>query len=261
MIDLQPLAFAPSVSAALAAILVDVVAGGGSVGFLHPLSIDDAVAFWDRALAAADRGERIVLGARDDGQLVGTLSLLLDLPPNQPHRAELAKMMTRVDRRGRGIASALVREAERLAIERGRTLLVLDTASDEGAAGLYEGLGYRLAGELPHYALKPHGGLTGTRLYWKWIGASQPPAAEPAREPRDASPVGPRLVAADLSGAVFEDVERHAASYRDVSLRAATFVGVDLRDAVLRDCDVDGMTIDGIPVAALLRLHRADSGP
>ena len=174
MIGLRPLAASPQHSAALADLLVDIVAGGGSVGFMHPLAQADAVAFWDRALAAADRGERIVLGAWDGEALVGTLTLLLDLPPNQPHRAELAKMMTRADRRGRGIASSLVREAERLALEHGRTLLVLDTATDEGASGFYEGLGYRFAGELPFFALRPHGGLTGTKLYWQWIGPNAP---------------------------------------------------------------------------------------
>jgi ribosomal protein S18 acetylase RimI-like enzyme len=97
--------------------------------------------------------------------------LLLSLPPNQPHRAEIAKMMTRLSHRHRGIASALMRAAEKLAIERGRTLLVLDTAVDEGASGLYENLGFNLTGIIPDYALRPHGGLTGTMIYWKRIAA------------------------------------------------------------------------------------------
>ena len=166
-IAIRPLAASTPVRDRLAALLVEVVAHGGSVGFMHPLAADDAAAFWDGALAAADRGERIVLGAWDGEALVGTVSLLLQMPPNQPHRAEIAKMMTDIAHRGHGIASALVREAERLAAERRKWLLVLDTASDEGAAGLYEGLGYRFAGEIPEFALKPHGGLTGTKLYWK----------------------------------------------------------------------------------------------
>jgi ribosomal protein S18 acetylase RimI-like enzyme len=139
---------------------------------MHPLPQDVADTFWDDALAAADRGERIVLGAWDGEMLVGTVSLLLDLPPNQPHRAEIAKMMTRPSHRGRGIATALMHEAERLAVERARTLLVLDTATEEGASGLYEKLGFVLAGTIPEFALKPHGGLTGTNLYWKRIGAA-----------------------------------------------------------------------------------------
>jgi ribosomal protein S18 acetylase RimI-like enzyme len=129
-----------------------------------------ANAFWRNALLAAAGGERIVLGASDGAVLVGTVSLLLDCPPNQPHRAEIAKMMTRVSHRGRGIATTLLRVAEELAFARGRTLLTLDTASEDGASPLYERLGFTFAGEIPDYALKPHGGLTGTRFYWKRIG-------------------------------------------------------------------------------------------
>lgn len=169
-IEIKALSASPPISAMLSEIIIEVVANGGSVSFMHPLEPERAQAFWDASLAAADRGERIVLGAFDRERLVGTLSLLLDCPPNQPHRAELAKMMTRVHYRGRGIASALVRKAEALAVQRQRTLLVLDTAADEGASGLYEKLGYTYAGTIPDYALKPHGGLTGTMLYWKRIG-------------------------------------------------------------------------------------------
>ena len=112
-----------------------------------------------------------MLGAWDGEELVATVTLLLDLPPNQPHRAEIAKMMTRPSYRGRGIASALIRRAEELAVEHGRTLLVLDTAADEGASEFYERLGYTLTGEIPDYALKPLGGLTATKIYWKRVGA------------------------------------------------------------------------------------------
>jgi len=156
----------------LSEILIEVVAAGGSVSFMHPLAPEAANAFWEASLASADRGERIVLGAWDGDLLAGTVTLLVDLPPNQPHRAEVAKMMTRVSHRGRGIATALMHEAERQAVERGRTLLVLDTATEDGASGLYEKLGFTFAGTIPDYALKPHGGLTGTNLYWKRIGAS-----------------------------------------------------------------------------------------
>jgi ribosomal protein S18 acetylase RimI-like enzyme len=169
-IAIRSLVRSPDIRASLAGLLIEVVANGGSVSFMHPLPREAAEAFWDGALAAAGRGERIVLGAFDGGVLAGTVTLLLDFPPNQPHRAEIAKMMTRVSHRGQGIASALLRRAEALARERGRTLLVLDTATDEGASGLYEKLGYTLTGEIPDFALKPHGGLTGTRIYWKRLG-------------------------------------------------------------------------------------------
>ena len=171
MIEIRPLTASPAILAALSEMLVETVAHGGSVSFMHPLATDAAERFWTGSLAAAARDERIVLGALDDAALVGTVTLLLDCPPNQPHRAEIAKMMTRISHRGRGIATALLRAAERLAVERARTLLVLDTASDGGASKLYEGLGFTFAGEIPDYALKPHGGLTGTMLYWKRLGA------------------------------------------------------------------------------------------
>lgn len=169
---IRPLGPDPATQAMLCEALVETVAHGGSVGFMHPLAPRDAAAFWDGALGAAARGGRVVLGAWADERIVGTVSLLLDLPPNQPHRAEIAKMMTRVAWRGRGVARALLAAAENLAIERGRTLLVLDTASEEGASGLYEKCGYSCAGEIPDFALKPHGGLTGTKLYWKRIGSA-----------------------------------------------------------------------------------------
>jgi ribosomal protein S18 acetylase RimI-like enzyme len=169
-VAIRPLGATPEVTAALSEVLIETVAAGGSVSFMHPLAPAAAAAFWEGALAAAERGERVVLGAWDGDQLVGTVSLLLDCPPNQPHRAEIAKMMTRPAYRGRGVASALMREAEAIALERGRTLLVLDTAVDGGASGLYERLGFTLAGVIPDYALKPHGGLTGTMIYWKRLG-------------------------------------------------------------------------------------------
>src|SRR5450631_1416671 len=120
----------PQIIAALSEILIEVVANGGSVSFMHPLAPGGAAAFWRRSLAAAGVGKRAVLGGFIDGELAGTVTLDLDCPPNQPHRAEIAKLMTRLRHRGRGVARALMLEAERIAVERGRTLLVLDTATD-----------------------------------------------------------------------------------------------------------------------------------
>jgi len=170
-IEIKPLSASPQTCAMLCELLIEVVANGGSVSFMHPLQPEMAATFWDNALAAADRGERVVLGAWDGDRLVGTASLLLDCPPNQPHRAEIAKMMTRLSHRGRGIGSALAKAAEELAVQHQRTLLVLDTASEGGASRLYESLGYTRVGEIPDYALKPHGGLTGTLIYWKRLAA------------------------------------------------------------------------------------------
>jgi ribosomal protein S18 acetylase RimI-like enzyme len=173
-IQIKTLKSSPDICAALSDMLIETVAHGGSVSFMHPLPIQSAETFWRDALAAADRGERIVLGAFDGEDLVATVTLLLNLPPNQPHRAEIAKMMTRISHRHRGIATALLREAERLAIAHDRWLLVLDTAEDEGAAGLYERVGFTLTGVIPDYAFKPHGGLTGTLIYWKRLQEGMP---------------------------------------------------------------------------------------
>ena len=166
-LEIVPLRSSPETIAALANLLVETVANGGSVSFMHPLAPEVAEAFWTKSLAAADVGERVVLGAMQDGQLVATVTLHLDCPPNQPHRGEIAKMMTRVGWRGRGIARALMLEAERIARGRGRTLLTLDTAAEEGAGPFYDKLGYTRAGVIPDYAYKPHGGLCGTIIYYK----------------------------------------------------------------------------------------------
>jgi GNAT superfamily N-acetyltransferase len=166
-IRIAALADEADIRGALSELLVETVAHGGSVSFMHPLPLEAADVFWRNSLASAGRGERIVLGAFDGDALVGTVTLLLNLPPNQPHRAEIAKMMTRVSHRHRGIATALLRTAEQMAIARGRTLLVLDTAVEDGASRLCEGMNFNLSGVIPDYALKPHGGLTGTMIYWK----------------------------------------------------------------------------------------------
>jgi ribosomal protein S18 acetylase RimI-like enzyme len=166
-VEIHPLEASEPIVAALAGILIETVAGGGSVSFMHPLAPETARAFWTDALAAAGRGERIVLGAFEGETLAGTVTLLLNFPPNQPHRAEIAKLMTGESYRGRGIATQLMRSAEAEAVKRSRTLLVLDTAEEDGASKLYERLGFTCAGRIPDYALKPHGGLTATMLYWK----------------------------------------------------------------------------------------------
>jgi ribosomal protein S18 acetylase RimI-like enzyme len=173
-IQIKTLSHSPEIRTILSEILIETVANGGSVSFMHPLSQEAAEAFWRDALAAAGRGERIILGAFDGQSLIGTVTLVLNLAQNQPHRAEIVKMMTRLSHRHRGIATLLLREAERIAIARGRWLLVLDTAEDEGAAGLYERMGFKLTGLIPDYALKPHGGLTGTLIYWKRLQAAVP---------------------------------------------------------------------------------------
>lgn len=170
-ITIRPLAASPAIIAALAEILVEAVAHGGSVSFMAPLAPEAAARFWAGSLAAAAQGARVVFGAWDGTLLVGTATLVTAMPENQPHRAEIAKMMVRLSHRGQGIATALLAAAEAEARALGRSHLMLDTATDGGAAGLYERHGFRRVGEIPDFALKPQGGLTGTLLYWKSLSA------------------------------------------------------------------------------------------
>ena len=152
---------------ALAELLVATVAANGSVSFLHPLAPEAAIAFWTEALADAARGGRIVFGAFTQQRLIATVTLFLDTPQNQLHRGEIWKMMTVPEWRGYGAAGILLRHAEAVALARGRTLLVLDTAARTGAGGLYEAMGWLRVGEIPDYALTPYGEPEGTVLYYK----------------------------------------------------------------------------------------------
>ncbi|HEY2348310.1 MAG TPA: GNAT family N-acetyltransferase [Puia sp.] len=170
--EIETLSLRADIIEELSELIIEVVANGGSVSFMHPLSKKAAVAFWEASLASADRGERVVFGARENGKLISTVTLLVNCPENQPHRAEIAKLMTKVDKRGQGVARALVTAAEQMAAKKGRTLLNLDTAADEGAAGFYESLGFNKSGVIPDYALKPYGGLTDTIIFWKRIGVN-----------------------------------------------------------------------------------------
>ena len=106
-IEIKALSASPKICEMLSEILIEVVANGGSVSFMHPLGPETARAFWNDALTAAARDELIVLGAWDGEVLIGTVTLLIDCPPNQPHRAEIAKLMTRLSHRGRGVATAV----------------------------------------------------------------------------------------------------------------------------------------------------------
>lgn len=169
-LQIRPLASEPATLRRLAEIMVETVAGGGSIHFMHPTSLEDAGGYWAKALAAGDAGERVVLGAFVDGRLEGTVTLFLDTPPNQPFRAEVWKLMVAPNARGLGLGRALMEAVEQEAVARGRTLLNLDTATEGGAAGLYESLGWQYGGTIPDYAYKPHGGLVATALYYKKVG-------------------------------------------------------------------------------------------
>jgi GNAT superfamily N-acetyltransferase len=154
----------------LAAVLIDCVEGGASVSFMHPLSCDRAVAFWRRVAQGVTAGERALLVAEDERGLCGTMQLVLDLPENQPHRADVAKMLVHRRSRRQGLGAALMRAAEATARECGRTLLVLDAVTGGDAARLYERLGWVRVGDIPAYALFPRGGLCGTTVYYRNLG-------------------------------------------------------------------------------------------
>ena len=150
----------------LADVLIDCVEGGASVSFMHPLSRERAMAFWRRVAQGVAAGERALLVAGDEHGLCGTVQLVLEQPENQPHRAELSKMLVHRRARRHGLGAALMRAAEATARECGKTLLVLDTASAD-AERLYERLGWLRVGVIPDYALLPQGGLCGTAVYYR----------------------------------------------------------------------------------------------
>lgn len=154
----------------LAGVLIDCVEGGASVSFMHPLSRDRAVAFWRRMAPGVAAGERALLVAEDTRGLCGTVQLVLDQPENQPHRADLSKLLVHRRARRHGLGAALMRAAEATARECGKTLLVLDTANSD-AARLYERMGWERVGVIPGYALLPRGGLCDTTVYYRNLGA------------------------------------------------------------------------------------------
>jgi ribosomal protein S18 acetylase RimI-like enzyme len=150
----------------LAEVLTDCVNGGASVNFMLPYGPADAVDFFRKVVAAMQRGEIVLIAAKLDGRIVGTVQLGMDTPPNQPHRGEVRKLLVHRGARNRGVGAALMQRIEEKAKERGRTLLVLDTASDS-AERLYERSGWRRLGTIPDYAMWPQGGYCDSIIFWK----------------------------------------------------------------------------------------------
>ena len=151
---------------ALADVLIDCVEGGASVSFMQPMTRARSLAFWREVADSAARGERVLLVAEDAQGVVGTVQLIVDQPENQPHRADVAKMLVLRRARRQGAGEALMRAVEHEALACGKTLLVLDTA-DDAAARLYMRLGWQVAGTIPRYALMPQGGETSTTFYYR----------------------------------------------------------------------------------------------
>ena len=141
----------------LAAVLVDCVEGGASVSFMSPFSHADALAFFRKVAASVAAGDTMLLAARLDGRIVGTVQLGLDTPPNQPHRADIKKMLVHRSARNRGIGAALMSRVEEEARRAGRWLLVLDTVPGENGHRVYQRAGWTQSGIIPDYALFPDG--------------------------------------------------------------------------------------------------------
>lgn len=158
---------------ALATILIDCVEGGASVSFMHPLARDRAVGFWRDVAEHVSAGERALLVAEDALGICGTVQLILDLPENQPHRADVAKMLVHRRARRQGLGAALMQAAEATARECGKTLLVLDTVAESTAARLYERLGWTRVGTIPDYALMPDGAPCSATIYYRKLDAAE----------------------------------------------------------------------------------------
>jgi GNAT superfamily N-acetyltransferase len=159
---------------ALAGVLIDCVEGGASVSFMHPLDRARAEQFWRRVAAGVADGTRALLVAEDARGICGTVQLSFDLPENQPHRADLSKMLVHRRARRQGVGAALVRAAEATARECGRTLIVLDAVTDGDAARLYARLGWVRVGDIPNYALMPDGTPCSTTVFYRELRGPAP---------------------------------------------------------------------------------------
>lgn len=159
---------------ALADVLIDCVHGGASVSFMAPLPEVKALAFWQGVAAGVAHGERVLLVAEDNGGIVGTVQVVLDQPDNQPHRADIAKMLVHRRARRQGVAERLLTAAEAAACTAGKTVLVLDTVTGGDAERLYARCGWQRVGEIPNYALMPDGALCSTTYFHKQLAVGDP---------------------------------------------------------------------------------------
>ena len=156
----------------LSTVLIDCVDGGSSVSFMHPLTRERADAFWREVADDVAVGLRALIVAEDDAGICGTVHLVLDMPENQPHRAELVKMLVHRRARRRGLGAALMTAAEAMALDCSRTLLVLDAVTGDAGERLYTRLGWTRVGEIPDYALMPDGAPCPTTFFYRKLGAT-----------------------------------------------------------------------------------------
>jgi ribosomal protein S18 acetylase RimI-like enzyme len=154
---------------ALAAVLHDCVANGASVGFMPPFTREDAAAFYESVLPELEGGTRVLLAAYDGDELVGSVQVVHAWQPNQPHRADITKLLVHGNARGRGMGQELMEAAERAAADDAKTLLVLDTVTGSPAYRLYKRLGWIEVGEIPDFALYPDGTPCATTVFYKRV--------------------------------------------------------------------------------------------
>lgn len=168
----------------LSDVLIDCVEGGASVSFMWPMTRAKAETFWRAVAASAERGERKVLAAYDgDQNIIGTVQVIWAQPENQPHRGDVAKMLVHRRARRLGVGAALLAAAERVAVDAGKTMLVLDTVTDSDGYRLYSRQGWQRSGEIPNYALWPDGRPCPTTVFYKSL-----PLPVPDEEERAATP-------------------------------------------------------------------------
>ncbi|MBB3311549.1 GNAT superfamily N-acetyltransferase [Rhizobium sp. BK196] len=154
----------------LCEVLADCVNGGASVGFMQPYTPADAEPYWRGVAEAVADGATLLFGAEMDGKIVGTVQVGAAQMPNQPHRGDLKKLLVHRSARGHGLARLLMEMAEQEAARRGKTILVLDTATGSDAEAIYPRLGWERVGVIPDYALWPEGGFCATTLFYKRVG-------------------------------------------------------------------------------------------
>ena len=151
----------------LASVLLDCVEGGASVSFMAPFTQEQGLAFFRKVANSVVAGDTVLLAAKLDGKIIGTVQLGLDTPPNQPHRADVKKMLVHRSSRGRGVGADLMARVEAEARKLGRWLLVLDTVPGDNGYRLYRRAGWTESGIIPDYAMFPDGRLCDTALFWK----------------------------------------------------------------------------------------------
>ncbi|WP_293955460.1 MULTISPECIES: N-acetyltransferase [unclassified Sphingobacterium] len=159
----------------------NVVQGGASIGFMDDLTVEQASRFWSEVLDKVKQQKTVLIVAKNSvtNQLFGTVQLQIDLPTNQAHRADVAKMLVHSDFRRMGIAQKLLQRIEKIAIALNKTLMVLDTVTDSAAYFMYQKCGWTIVGDIPNYALLPNGLPCSTTYFYKSLNSPAEKTSSP----------------------------------------------------------------------------------